>query len=117
MKIVVSADRVAELLKKFRCNNQMENMERLTAVLSIDSEGFIGVTFPPARELLDIYSYRYSVDEIRESYGGWDKFLSVLDGRDSPIGIAPVKVGDLAAIVLFDEEVKEVLAVLISTAI
>ncbi|MFE6049254.1 hypothetical protein ACFQ6N_00680 [Kitasatospora sp. NPDC056446] len=116
MKTFVSAGRVAELLMKFRCDDPLEDVGRLNAALAIDSEALIGVTFPPVRELLDIYSYRYSVDEIRDSYRGWDGFLLVLGGRDSPVGMAPVKVGELAAIVLFDEEVKEALAALIGTS-
>ncbi|MFD7410325.1 hypothetical protein [Kitasatospora purpeofusca] len=115
MKIFVSANRVAELLTKFRCNDPLEGVNQLSAALAVDSEKLIVITFPPAHELLDIYSYRYSMDEIRNSYKGWDEFLSVLD-RDSPVGMAPVKIGELAAVMLFDEEVKEALAVLISTA-
>ncbi|TYC66435.1 hypothetical protein EH183_42770 [Streptomyces sp. CB01881] len=116
MKIFVGASRVSELLAQFRCDDLEENVKRLTAALAVDSEALIGITFTPAHELLDIYRYRYSTDEIRESRTGWDEFFSTLEGRDSPTGIASVKIGEVAAIVLFDKEVKSVLAALISAA-
>ncbi|WP_406207733.1 hypothetical protein OH807_35380 [Kitasatospora sp. NBC_01560] len=112
----MSASKLSELLKQFRCDDLEESVRQLSAALEVDPEATFGITFPQAGELLDTYRYRYSMDEIRDSRRGWDGFFSVLEGKNSPIGMVPVKIGKLAAIMLFDEGVESVLSMLIGSA-
>jgi hypothetical protein len=109
----VTVASVAELLSAFRPADLADDVDRLIVALAAESGSVIDVTFLPAKEVLDVYRYRYSIDEIRDSRIGWEIFFSVLEDLDCRVGLLSVRAGELGAIVLVDESVELVLAALI----
>lgn len=105
---------IAELLSAFRPAALLEEVDRLVAALTSESDSVVEVTFPPAKEVLDIYRYRYdSIDEVRDSRIGWGLFFSALEDSVGRVGLLSVRASELGAIVLVDETVELVLAALI----
>ncbi|MER7931545.1 MULTISPECIES: hypothetical protein [unclassified Streptomyces] len=110
----VTVGKIAELLSAFRPAALAEDIDRLVAELASESDSVVEVTFPPAKEVLDVYQHRYdSIDEVRDSRIGWELFFPALEDSDGRVGLLSVRVGELGAIVLVDETVELVLAALI----
>lgn len=110
----VTVGSIAKLLSAFRPTALVEDVDRLVASLASNSDSVVEVTFPPAKEVLDIYRYRYdSLDEDRESRVGWETFFAALEDSDGRVGLLSVRAGELGAIVLVNESMELVLAALI----
>ena len=110
----VTVGSIADLLSAFRPAAFVEDFDRLVAALASNSDSFVEVTFPLAKEVLDIYRHRYdSLDEVRESRVGWETFFPALEDSDGRVGLLSVRTGKLGAIILVNESVEFVLAALI----
>lgn len=110
----VRIESIAELLSAFRPAALAEDVDRLVAALASKSDSVVEVTFPSAKDVLDIYRHRYdSLDEVRELRVGWEIFFPALEDSDGRVGLLSVRAGELGAIVLVNESVDLVLAALI----
>jgi hypothetical protein len=110
----IARRRVAQLIERADVDAPARVVEQLRQVLFNDPDAAVEITFPHARDLLEIYRNRFeSLPEFRETRIRWDSLFRALSRSEGRVGLLSIVSEPWRVTVILDESVESVLACLI----
>ncbi|BCJ66913.1 hypothetical protein [Polymorphospora rubra] len=111
----VSVGKIGKLLQASKCQSlALVSPAILSRILEEQPEE-ISVGVGSRSILRGTHRDRYSVDEYRNSRFGWHGLFAILEEDGPPVGLFSLRGGGWSLIVLTDEDVEAILAVLVAS--